>query len=278
LKKLASLKLASLLKIISLLLCLVLAGSIQAIGFFSMGGTIGLHPNPNNIMYGHPSDAGGANIAKSADSIAKTQFYNKLILTADGKGEQFSYPMAIPFGLNLKYNWNHLLLRIGLNHSLLIGGSSGSITPSGGKKNVIDFHSSLTIVPVTFGFVFEINQSDHFYFGMGPMFGQAVIVVQHSKPKEIKKVLPADKQDLAFSKYDYKGVGLGFHYVFGMEVPLSKRFSLSVEWLGTIGSTGISNAKVTKTKGGKSTKEPMGQTIDYSGQRLLFGFNYFIGI
>ena len=110
------------------------------------------------------------------------------------------------------------------------------------------------------------------------MYSYSEISVTNSCPAELKKILPLNQQGYAYYQFSYKGMVLGFHYLFGIEAPLTKVLSFSLEWMVFYGETGVVQALYKKTKNSKLEKESRGQTIDTSGQKLLFGLNYLLEI
>lgn len=269
-------------------LCLLLAGlfaplqSTRAIGSLGLGFHTGFHPNPNNIMLARPLDAGaskttgeGFNAFKLTDTLGKTQFYNKMIATSSGKGEQLAAPLGLSLGIHLRYTINSLFLRTGLEQSTLIVGKSGSFTPSGGKKNTITFQSDMTQIPITLGFLVRLTEFSRFYMGLGPMYANSKIKITHSNPDELKKGLPATEKPLAFSSLSYGSDSLGYHYLVGMEIPLSKRLTFSFEWMGFGGRGELTEAEITDENGDTDTlKDSEGQFIYIDGYKTLFSLNY----
>ncbi len=246
-------------------LAVVLASSgAFAIGEFSVGVNAGVTYAPNNIE----SDINRFNTAMEAykDSAPGT------------KVTQLSVPYSPVVGVNVRYQLNYFLFRLGWHYSNPMQPITGSITPVGGVKNEIRVKTWQSSFPVTIGLIMPLKKRTYFYIGAGGSFHQSFVQVTQSNPDQ-PAATPAFNMatDLNLSsntRDSYYKAFVGYHLILGAEVPISDKYTITTEWIHQEGrSFPVMNEG--KDQSGASTKLPR-RGINVKGDILLFGVSYYI--
>lgn len=235
-----------------LMLILCYAGTSYAIGEFSMGINLGVTSAPNNI-----------------DKY--TNSYNMYMKeysesSPDTSVKQINNPYIPVYGMNLRYQFNYFLLRLGWHLAYSLVPIKGSITPAGGEKNSIRFNTYQNSFPITIGLIMPLKERTYFYIGAGRTLHYALIKITNSNP------IPASIMQNYKDRY-YK-MFVGYNLIIGAEIPIANRFTISAEWIHQEGRS--YPAKNGGTDAGGNDVSTPEITINAKGDILLFGINYYI--
>jgi hypothetical protein len=217
---------------------------IFAIGEFSIGLTTGMNYDLLNL-----------NDTISYYNISMEDYKEANTGT---KISKFENPYAPIFGINLKYQFNYLLFRIGSNYSETIFFPTNGMMEIGGVKNKISINRSQYSLPVSFGFLLPFKTRTYYYFAMGMNFDVVYLEIIQTNPSGT--VFSNNEKD-RFETYF-----VSFHILNGIEVPLSERYTLTVEWIH----------KYAKSTPVESMDSSMKYIFNISGETILFGINYYI--
>jgi len=233
------------------------SGISYAIGDFSLGINTGLTYDPNNLE----------SRINRANQLIRYSVEN----TAGSEGEEIDIPYAFAYGCNLKYQFNYLLFRLSGYFVKPGAGVEGSFTPPGGPENKIRVMTYQASLPLTFAFLMPLKERTLFYFGGGITYHIASIKITQSNPDPAYPVMSTtNRMD------KYTGDFTGWHLLFGAEVPVMNKYSVSVEWIHQEGrSHPISNDGI-DINGNRTTAEK--QQINTRGDFIFFGVNYYISI
>ncbi len=211
-----------------ILLCLVLmVQGAYAIGEFSLGLNAGITYDPNHL------------------EPAITQWNTQAKTTATSV-EQITIPYSFAWGINMRYQFNYFLFRIGAHFT-----SPYSVRGKA-DANKVTISTYQFGLPATVGLIMPLKQRTYFFIGAGITYNYAYL--------EWKETVPANK-------YRFADSIPGFHYMMGAEAPITSKITLSVEWMHQEGrSIPIKDEIAGTTK----------QTISVKGDFLLFGVNYYI--
>jgi hypothetical protein len=138
------------------------------IGEFSVGVNLGFTYDPNNLE----EEMSRYNMVMESFKEAN----------AGSSVTQLSIPYAPVFGVNLRYQFNFFLFRLGCHYSQPMGGVKGSITPAGGVKNTIEMSTYQISYPATIGLIIPLRERTYFYIGTGATFHSAYVEIKQSNP------------------------------------------------------------------------------------------------
>ncbi len=223
------------------------ASTAFAIGEFSLGFNAGITYAPNNI-----------------DSII-TQYNGAMEIykqtNAGAKATQIDVPYAPVVGVNARYQFNFFLFRLGCHYSRPLFSSKGSVTTPGGVKNSIKISTYQNSIPATIGIIMPLRKRTYFYIGGGGTLHQAYIKIKQDNPAVL---------GLTNNEDVYSGVFVAYHLMLGAEVPLTRKYTITAEWIHQMGrSLPLDNSGDTATPR---------KAINVQGDILLFGVNYYIHI
>jgi hypothetical protein len=242
--------------IISAAVIFCLNFKLHAIGKFSLGVNTGLTYDPNNLE-------------NDINLINKEIEYQKAS-TAGTQGKQVEVPYACLLGANIKYQFNFLLFRLGGYFAQTFTGCKGSFTSAAGQQNSIHLSNFQASFPLSFAFLLPVKEMTYFYLGGGFTLHRASVKITQSNP-DAGPFPPGGNRRNSYSAYFP-----GWHLLVGAEVPLSGKYSVSVEWMH---QEGISHP--VKNNGLDNTGSPVDtpkRTINARGDFIFFGINYYISI
>ncbi len=213
-----------------IILCIILIAShAYAIGEFSLGVNAGITYDPNHL------------------EPAITQ-WNTKAKTSASSVDQITIPYSFTWGINLRYQFNYFLLRIGTHFT------SPYQVKGKADANKVTISTYQFGLPASIGLIMPLKQRTYFFLGAGITYNYAYL--------EWKQTSPA-------GKYRFADSIPGFHYMMGAEAPVTSKITLSVEWMHQEGRS----IPITDDIGGVTK-----QTISVKGDFLLFGVNYYIAM
>ncbi|HSV97150.1 MAG TPA: outer membrane beta-barrel protein [Spirochaetota bacterium] len=227
-------------------------GGAYAIGEFGIGFNLGLTYAPNN----------------TDDIIAR--YNGEMMTTAGADVNQLNTPYVPVVGINLRYQFNYLLFRIGCHLATPVVPTKGSITV-GGNKNTIRISAFQNSIPATIGLLMPVKKRTYFYIGGGGTLHQAYIKISQSAPDAAGIDIGDDNR-----KDSYFKTFVGYHLLLGAEVPLSEKVTMTTEWIHQEGRSYPINNHGTDSAG-NPTSSPK-KAISVKGDVLLFGVSYYIQI
>lgn len=217
----------ALMTILLIALMVIIASQAYAIGEFSLGINSGITYDPNHL------------------EPTITQ-WNTAAKTTATSVEQVTIPYSFAWGINMRYQFNYFLFRIGAHFT-----SPYSVRGKA-DANKVTISTYQFGLPATVGLIMPLKQRTYFFIGAGITYNYAYL--------EWKETAPANK-------YRFADSIPGFHYMMGAEAPITSKITLSVEWMHQEGrSIPIKDEIAGTTK----------QTISVKGDFLLFGVNYYI--
>ncbi len=217
-----------------------------AIGEFGVGINAGLTYDPNNVE-GIIADCNERMLAyrEANPGTRVTQIENQYV------------PV---FGINFRYNFNYILFRIGGHYARSLSVSRGTISQSG-VKNTIKIDTWQASVPGTIGLLVPLKKRALAYIGAGLNLNYASVSISQSKPGG-GFITPDDRRNR------YSGTFGGYHFLVGLEFPLTERYSISGEWLRMMGTSPAVKSSDTSNRA----------TINMNSDIVMFGVNYYISI
>ena len=227
---------------------------VLAIGEFSMGLNLGITHDPNNME----------------EEITQYNIWMEAYReeNSGASASQMSVPYSAVWGFNFKYQFNYLLFRLGCHLAKPGSPIKGNITPAGGVKNKIRITSYQNSYPVSIGFIIPLKERTYFYIGLGPTYHHTYVKITQSNPVSglgSSNIRNRYTEDFA-----------GYHLILGAEVPLTKRFTISTEWIHQEGTS------YPMTNGGLDGNGNViytpKKTINVEGDFILLGVNYYIKI
>lgn len=271
----------------SLLVFMVMAGDLFAIGSLQIGVYTGLYPDINNLSTGVRSDGGDTATGAIAYGNARRDsitYYDNLIQQAAAsktaeKGSPMGSPLGATLGLDVRYHWNSLFVRLGFDYSMQLTGTSGSLE-TGLLKDAITYDTWAASLPITIGFSHALADFFHFYMGLGPYYGVSSLTVTHSEPSAFNNIgnTSIATAQLPYKKVTMTGDMLGVHLLVGIQVPIVvKKVYLSVDYmLFRAQSDGV------KLEGTNADDTPIPDNsydvITQRGSKILLGIQYYIDI
>ncbi len=234
-----------------------LGKDLYAIGEVSFGANIGLTRDPNNLE-------------------SEVNKYNTALAYADETNtgtetSQIPQPYCFVWGLNFRYQFNYILFRLGTHFCHTTQNYNGSIKLSGSEKNEIKIKTYQCSSPLTIAFIVPLKEKTYFYLGGGMSYNQVYIRITQSNPEETSGYLPDSNRRNRYTE-DFPG----YHFIIGAEapVPLTERFTISMEWMHQEGrSHPLSNGGLDEN--GNTIYGPK-KTISIEGDFFLLGVNYYI--
>ncbi len=227
-------------------------GGAYAIGEIGVGFNLGLTYAPNN----------------TDELIAR--YNDEMMTTAGADVDQLRAPYVPVVGINLRYQFNYLLFRIGCHLAAPVMTTKGSITV-GGNKNTIRVSAFQNSIPATVGLLMPVKKRTYFYIGAGGTLHQAYVKISQSAPDAAGIDIGSDnRRDRYFKAF------VGYHLLVGAEVPLSEKVTITTEWIHQEGRSFPINNHGTDAAGA-STSLPR-RSINVKGDVLLFGISYYIQI
>ena len=153
-----------------IVLVLSFGKSSFAIGEVAVGANMGLTRDLNNIEN-------------------DTHQYN---MTMELYKEAYSGTKAKPvpdafcllWGLNMRYQFNFLLFRLGATYARSPELYHGYLKPDGGEKNKIKFTSYQCTFPLSIALLVPLKEKTYFYFGGGLSYHIAYIKIAQSDPDQ----------------------------------------------------------------------------------------------
>ncbi len=240
------------LRVILIVAIAAVPGGAYAIGEIGVGFNLGLTYAPNN----------------TDDLIAR---YNReMVTTAGADVDQLGAPYVPVVGINLRYQFNYVLFRLGCHLAAPIMPTKGSITV-GGQKNTIRVSAFQNSIPATVGLLLPVKKRTYFYIGGGGTLHQAYIKISQSAPDAAGIDIGDDNR-----KDSYFKTFVGYHLLLGAEVPLSEKVTMTTEWIHQEGRSYPINNHGTDSAG-NPTGSPK-KAISVKGDVILFGLSYYIEI
>jgi hypothetical protein len=243
--------------------CLLAAGDAYAIGEFSLGLNLGMTYDPNSLRY----DLDRLNTAMEA--------YGEN--NPGTKVDQLAAPYAPVYGMNVRYQFNYFLFRIGFFFSHPLTKVEGGITPPGGSENTIRISTYQASIPATIGLLLPLKKRTFFYLGFGGTLHYAYAKMSQSNPVQAGPAfsmanLDARYTDISANPSDrWEKEFVGIHVILGAEVPVSSTLTISVEWMHQEGNSwSIRNSR--------SPTDTPRKSLSTRGNVLLFGVNYYISM
>ncbi len=239
------------------------ARSGYAIGEFSAGILAGFTHAPNNI---------DEDIARYNNRI---RAYSAVNLGAQSR--QMAVPYSPAIGMSLRYQFNYLLLRLGLHYTKPLGLVHGSVTPPGGLKNSIRMRTSQSSMPASIAFLIPLKKRTHFYIGAGGTLYQAHVRISQSFPEQASPLFSMTNLSLSNNAVNsYARIFPGFHLLAGIEIPLGEKLTASAEWIHQEGQS-YPDTNNGKDYLGSRAYTPR-KALDARGDFLLIGINYYFRI
>ncbi|MDY6935772.1 MAG: hypothetical protein SVZ03_16330 [Spirochaetota bacterium] len=239
---------------------MISSNRVLAIGEIAVGMNVGITYDPNHLE----------------DEINK---YNIVMETykESNPGSRVStidIPYSPLLGFNFRYQFNYLLFRLGCHLAKPVY-TEGSITPLGGVKNKIRVTTYQNSYPLSIGFILPLKERTYFFMGVGLAYNQAYVKINQSVPSQSSSLFSG--AGLSTNRRDrYTQDFAGYHLIFGAEVPINKRFTVSTEWIHQEGrSYPLNNGGIDES--GNEIILPR-RTINVEGDFILFGVNYYIKI
>jgi opacity protein-like surface antigen len=247
---------------ISIFIAAVVAASLfpstdklYAIGNFSLGANTGATYDPNYLE----NDINSFN----------REIENQKQTVPGTKGEQIDVPYSFVTGVNLKYQFNYILFRIGGQFTKTGAGVKGSFTPPAGIKNEIRISTYQAAFPLSIAFLLPVKERTYFYIGGGVTYYSAYIKITQSNPA-------SGPFPTSGFRDRYSGNFPGWHFIIGAEVPVFSNYTISVEWMHQEGhSYPMTNDGLDSA--GAATTSPK-RVINAKGDFILFGVNYYISL
>lgn len=208
-------------------LTVIITSQAYAIGEFSLGINTGITYDPNHL------------------EPAITQ-WNTAAKTTATSVEQITIPYSFAWGINMRYQFNYFLFRIGAHFT-----SPYSVRGKA-DANKVTISTYQFGLPATVGLIMPLKQRTYFFIGAGITYNYAYL--------EWEETAPANK-------YRFADSIPGFHYMMGAEAPITSKITVSVEWMHQEGRS----IPIKDEIAGITT-----QTISVRGDFLLFGVNYYI--
>ncbi|OPZ36327.1 MAG: hypothetical protein BWY96_02326 [Spirochaetes bacterium ADurb.BinA120] len=231
---------------------LAMPGGAYAIGEIGVGFNLGLTYAPNN----------------TDEIIARHN--HEMMSTPGGDVEQLNPPYVPVVGINVRYQFNYLLFRVGCHLAAPLMPVKGSITV-GGETNNMRVSAFQNSIPATIGLLMPVKKRTFFYIGAGGTLHQAYIKISQSAPDAAGIDIGSDnRRDSYFKAF------VGYHLLVGAEVPISERVTITTEWIHQEGRSFPINNHGTDNAGA-STNLPR-HAINVRGDVLLFGISYYIQI
>lgn len=240
-------------------------GSAHAIGEFSLGLNAGVAYGVNEI-----------DTTIDRFNTAMKGFQNTL---AGTEVNQLRVPYTPVVGLNVRYQFNFLLFRLGWHFTSLIQPVQGSITPATGVKNEIEIFSLQHSMPASIGLIIPLKKRTYFFIGAGGTFHISYTRITQSNPDQPGVPFDFNTLDSSLSKNRrdrYYKEFVGYHFIMGAEVPVGSNVTITTEWIHQDGrSFPMDNEG--KDAAGLSTSSPR-KSISARGDFLLFGISYYISM
>ncbi len=252
---------AVLLKAFLIISLILLSKNSFAIGELAIGANMGITYDPNNLE-------------------SEINQYNKVMMVykennQGTKVSQIRAPYCFSWGLNLRYQYNFLLFRLGCHFSKATSTYKGNITPLASLKNTIKISTFQNSIPVSIGFIVPLKKRTYFYIGSGLTYHLACVEISQSNPDQTSSTFSSS--GLSTNRRDKYIEGFsGFHLLVGAEAPINELITISVEWMHQEGrSAPIENEGTDSTLNETSTPKKI---VNARGDFILFGFNYYINI
>lgn len=237
---------------------ILLSKRCLAIGEFSIGINGGATSDPNNL--------------KDEITYYNTRMRASKENNTSTKISQINIPFCFVYGINIRYQFNFILIRMGCHFSKpSYYKSKGSITPSGGEKNIIRITTYQNSIPFSMGIIIPLKERTFFFIGAGFTFHQAYVKITQSNPdtsisSEIG--ISQNRRNRYFDAFP------GYHILIGMEIPVNKKMTISTEWIHQSG-TSHPLSKKGHDNDGNTVNYPK-RTINVNGDFMLLGINYYI--
>ncbi len=223
--------------------------NLYAIGEIGIGFNLGIGYDSNNIS----NDITDYNIA-----IEKYKTNN-----TGTSISQLSIPIMPTLGLNFRYQFNYILFRFGGLYSRTTGDKiEGQVVPAVGTENHLALKTYKASFPVTTALLIPLKQHTLFYFGGGLNLDFSSLEISQTDTSLGITGLPTSKKE-SFNNYY-----VAYHLIVGTEIPISKRYTITAEWIHTFGIT----EKTTSPETGRE------RTFNTEGNMILFGINYYADI
>ncbi len=233
--------------IITALLFILKVLPLMAIGDVGVGINIGITHDPNNLE----------------SEINKYNENMEAYKTANSGTElnQINVPYSPVLGVNFRYNFNYLLFRIGGYYTrAYFYKAQGNIKISG-TKNKIKIDSYQAGFPGSICLLVPLKKRTISYIGGGMNLHFTYLKISQTNPGA-GIVSPDD------SVNRYSGMFAGFHIIFGIEFPLTNRYTLTGEWIHQMGSSPMIKSEDTADE----------RSFNVNSDYIMFGINYYISI
>ena len=163
-------------------------------------------------------------------------------------------------GINVRYHFNYLLFRVGGHYERTWRPIRGTVNEAG-VRNTVKVETSQAALPGSLCLIIPLKARTMVYMGTGLNLHYSTMTVTQSYPGG-GFVTPDDP------KNRYRGVFGAFHFITGIEFPLSERYTLTGEWIHLMGSS-----PVMRSKDGDSEI-----SFSVNSDIIMFGINYYISI
>lgn len=238
-----------------------LPSALLAIGEISLGFCTGITRDPNNIEY--------------TISRYNTAFKAYEETNAGAKSEQLSVQTVPLMGAVIRYQFNYLLFRFGSHYAKAMFSNKGGVTATGGIENEVKVTTYQNTFPLSMAIILPLKEKTYFYLGGGLSYHQSYVKITQSNPGQVAAEFGA--YGLSTNRRDRYSVDfVGYHFIFGIEIPVVRNLTLSTEWIHQDGrSHPLTNGGVDAT--GSDTTAPV-RTMSARGDFILFGINYYLNI
>lgn len=219
-----------------------------AINEFGIGINLGFCDDPNNL----------ANEIASYNTAIENYRENN----AGVRNSQLTVPGALVSGLNLRYQFNYILFRAGAYYMKnLLESSRAEVIQSHTTINKIGIDTFQASSTFSLAMILPLMERAYVYFGGGVSLIYAYYRFFQSDPGSITG-LPATASDT------YAGSFIGFHFIAGMEFPITERFTLCAEWVHQWGASSPVQSENGTAK----------RTFQINSDIFLLGVNFYVRI
>lgn len=250
-----------------------------------LGIYLGYTPELNNLYRGNTLDGGDdpSGYQLRAQSWYAMEFHNNLIQQAGATGhaantKTLSFPWGLTVGGEVRYQWNALLVRLAIDHTLQMGGRSGFLE-AGGYANEIRYESWAFSIPVSFALSHALAEYYQFYFGLGPYYGISYVKVSHSAPQAFAHIGPTSlpASELPFQAAELYAPMLGIHYILGLQFPIIiNKIYLSFDFISYNAQSAPELVRGSDSLGAPITN--FYSQLTQRGERIIIAVQYYIGI
>jgi len=260
---------------------------IFSIGNIQAGFNVGLNPDINNLSKDFYTDGGHNASGQMQGSHSRRdsiEFYDNLITQAVAadpdniKGTTLGYPIALTIGMDLRYIYNYLFIRMGFDYNMMLTSKKGNLTTATYTDD-ISYQSWNYSIFMTFGFTHSYDDYFQFYMGIGPYFSSSELRITHSAPKAFEStILGSGSSLLPYQEQNFTSELIGLQINLGIQFPVIKhKIYVSFDIIHYEGRS-PSIELTGKDTDGNEIKDTTGDTIIHNGEKYTVGIQYYFKI